>query len=86
MRLRTYEPVYIAAVSAWWRTLLTRMRKHLYENGGPIIAVQIENEFGQYGDVSRNPDDLRYLRHLIRLTRTLLGPNVVLYTTGALPH
>jgi len=24
-----------------------RMRKYLYGNGGPIIAVQIENEFGE---------------------------------------
>jgi len=83
MRLRTYEPVYIAAISAWWSTLLSAMRKHLYHNGGAIVAVQIENEFGQYGDVSKNADDLRYMKHLVHLTRQILGPHVVLYTTGA---
>ena len=81
LRLRTYEPAYIGAVSRWWINLLSRMRKHLYHNGGPIIAVQIENEYGQYGNVETNVDDERYLRHLVHLARHNLGPHVVLYTT-----
>ena len=44
-------------------------------------AVQIENEFGQFGDVLNNPQDMRYLRHLIHLARDALGPHVILYTT-----
>jgi len=39
LRLRTYERTYIAAVSAWWSTLLIRLRPHLYEHGGPIIGL-----------------------------------------------
>jgi len=43
--------------------------------------VQIENEFGSYGDVSTNPKDEAYLRNLIDLVRKHLGSSVVLYTT-----
>ena len=32
----------------------------LYSNGGPVVMVQVENEYGSYGDVSKNPDDARY--------------------------
>ena len=81
VRLRTFEATYVEAVSRWWSILLSRMRKHLYHNGGPIIAVQIENEFGQFGDVANNPSDRRYMQHLVRLARQLLGARVVLYTT-----
>ena len=81
LKLRTFEPAYIAAVSAWWTLLLRKMRKHLFQAGGCIVAVQIENEFGQYGDALNNPDDERYLRHLVHLARTLLGDSVVLFTT-----
>eukprot|EP00257_Ricinus_communis_P027182 XP_025014596.1 beta-galactosidase 17 [Ricinus communis] len=44
-------------------------------NGGPIIMVQIENEFGSYGD------DKAYLHHLIKLAREHLGERIILYTT-----
>lgn len=81
VRLRTFEPTYIDAVTRWWSILLSRMRRHLYHNGGPVVAVQIENEFGQYGDVANNPQDRRYMQHLVRLARQLLGTRVVLYTT-----
>eukprot|EP00960_Hanusia_phi_P020923 617225-Hanusia_phi.AAC.1 len=72
--LRTYEPNYIREVEIWFR-------KYLYQHGGPIVMVQVENEFGSYGDVSQNAADHKYLQHLIHLCRSLLGPQVVLYTT-----
>jgi beta-galactosidase len=43
--------------------------------------VQVENEFGSYGDVSTNADDRRYLEHLITAARTALGPSALLFTT-----
>lgn len=27
---------------------MTKMQKYLYGNGGPIIMVQVENEYGSY--------------------------------------
>eukprot|EP00013_Stygamoeba_regulata_P005238 CAMPEP_0177628690 /NCGR_PEP_ID=MMETSP0447-20121125/266_1 /TAXON_ID=0 /ORGANISM="Stygamoeba regulata, Strain BSH-02190019" /LENGTH=653 /DNA_ID=CAMNT_0019129955 /DNA_START=118 /DNA_END=2079 /DNA_ORIENTATION=- len=81
LRVRTYDDTYIAAVDAFWGELLPRVRPLLFENGGPVVAVQVENEFGSYGDVANNPDDEKYLRHLIDLARQHLGDNVLLYTT-----
>ena len=43
--------------------------------------LQLENEFGSYGDV-RVPADAAYIRHLQATAKTLLGPGAVqLYTT-----
>ncbi len=56
MQIRTFSPAYIAEVDTWWRVLLPRIWPYLYENGGPVVMVQIENEFGSYGDVTQNPE------------------------------
>ena len=45
LKLRTYEPQYIAAVDRWWRALLKVASPHAYARGGPVVLVQIENEF-----------------------------------------
>jgi len=79
--LRTYDENYIALVDEWWDVLLPMIEPYLYENGGPIVAVQVENEYGSYGDVSKNPLDKKYLLHLINRARFHLGSNVVLFTT-----
>eukprot|EP01116_Phalansterium_solitarium_P004340 TRINITY_DN1532_c0_g1_i1.p1 TRINITY_DN1532_c0_g1~~TRINITY_DN1532_c0_g1_i1.p1 ORF type:complete len:820 (-),score=80.06 TRINITY_DN1532_c0_g1_i1:93-2552(-) len=79
--IRTYEQGYISLVDAYWAKLLPIVQPMLYENGGPVVMVQIENEFGSYGDVSSNPLDKQYMQHLLNLTRLYLGPNIVVYTT-----
>lgn len=80
--LRTYEPGYMKEVATWWNTLFQNIVKpRLYLAGGPIIMVQIENEFGSYGDVSTKPLDKQYMETLVTLARQNLGQNVILYTT-----
>ncbi|WP_433794945.1 glycoside hydrolase family 35 protein [Actinoplanes sp. CA-252034] len=59
VRLRSSDPAYLEAVDAWFDRLLPVVAPFLGGNGGPIIAVQVENEFGAYG-----PEDPDYLRHL----------------------
>lgn len=39
---------YLAEVSKWYAQLMTKMEPYLYGNGGPIIMVQVENEYGSY--------------------------------------
>jgi beta-galactosidase len=46
--LRTYDQNYRYEVSKWYSQLMTKMEKHLYGNGGPIILVQVENEYGSF--------------------------------------
>ncbi|XP_076881844.1 beta-galactosidase 17-like [Bidens hawaiensis] len=73
--LRSSDPRYLALVDKWWGILLPKIAHLLYHKGGPIIMVQIENEFGSYGD------DKDYLHHLVNLTRSHLGDDIILYTT-----
>uniref|UniRef100_A0A8C4XAA5 Beta-galactosidase n=1 Tax=Erpetoichthys calabaricus TaxID=27687 RepID=A0A8C4XAA5_ERPCA len=74
--LRTMDADYIAAVDRWMGELLPRIKPFLYQNGGPIITVQVENEYGSYFAC-----DFNYLRHLMKLFRSHLGEEVVLFTT-----
>ena len=46
---------------------------------------QVENEYGYYGDVSKNRHDRTYMEYLIDQCRHYLGANVILYTTDGWP-
>jgi len=48
--LRSADPRYIAAMRAWFTRLAQEIMPLLVRNGGPIIAVQVENEYGSIGD------------------------------------
>ncbi|KAB5518257.1 hypothetical protein PHYPO_G00163650 [Pangasianodon hypophthalmus] len=74
--LRSSDPDYLAAVDKWMAKLLPMMKRYLYQNGGPIITVQVENEYGSYFAC-----DFDYLRHLVKLFRSHLGNDVVLFST-----
>ncbi|GFQ02276.1 beta-galactosidase 17 [Phtheirospermum japonicum] len=75
IRLRSSDPAFIDLVEKWWDVLLPKVSPFLYSNGGPIIMVQVENEFGSYGD------DKAYLHYLVKLARKHLGDDIILYTT-----
>ncbi|CAK6435724.1 unnamed protein product, partial [Pipistrellus nathusii] len=74
--LRSSDPDYLAAVDTWLGVLLPKMKPLLYQNGGPIIMVQVENEYGSYFSC-----DYDYLRFLQKRFRYHLGDDVVLFTT-----
>uniref|UniRef100_A0A8C3QQX8 Beta-galactosidase n=1 Tax=Cyanoderma ruficeps TaxID=181631 RepID=A0A8C3QQX8_9PASS len=74
--LRSSDSDYLEAVERWMGVLLPKMRPYLYQNGGPIIMVQVENEYGSYFTC-----DYNYLRFLLKLFRLHLGDEVVLFTT-----
>uniref|UniRef100_A0A0N4ZVM8 Glyco_hydro_35 domain-containing protein n=1 Tax=Parastrongyloides trichosuri TaxID=131310 RepID=A0A0N4ZVM8_PARTI len=76
MILRSSDKEYLKIVEKWWYMLMTRMLPLLYKNGGNILMIQIENEYGSY-DVC----DKKYLEFLRDLTWKILGKDVVLYTT-----
>jgi beta-galactosidase len=50
LTLRSRDPKYTAAVQAWFSRLSQEIKPLLLKNGGPIIAVQVENEYGSFGD------------------------------------
>ncbi|MDX3234279.1 beta-galactosidase [Streptomyces sp. ME03-5709C] len=73
IRLRTGDPRYLAAVDDYLDRLLPLVVPYLATNGGPVLAVQVENEYGAYGL------DPSYLTHLQdRLVRG--GVDVPLFT------
>ena len=76
MVLRSSDPTYLAHVDRWFSVMLPKMKPLLYENGGPIITVQVENEYGSYYTCDKD-----YLGHLHGTFRKYLGDTVVLFTT-----
>ncbi|GAA2541090.1 hypothetical protein GCM10009860_22380 [Microbacterium mitrae] len=47
--LRTSDPEFLRAVSAWYDELMPRMVPLQAAFGGPIVAIQLENEYGSFG-------------------------------------
>ncbi|NXI43342.1 BGAL galactosidase, partial [Galbula dea] len=76
--LRSSDPAYLAAVDSWLHVLLPKIKPRLYQYGGNIISVQVENEYGSYYAC-----DYGYLRHLLGSFRALLGSEVLLFTTDS---
>ncbi|XP_060086109.1 beta-galactosidase-like [Ylistrum balloti] len=73
---RTMDPVYIHYMDLWLDKLLPMLRPLLYSNGGPVIMVQIENEYGSYYACDRN-----YTSHLKDKFVSHLHDEVLLFTT-----
>ncbi|GAA3859494.1 beta-galactosidase [Leifsonia kafniensis] len=47
--VRSSDPAYREAVEAWYAELLPRLAPLQAAHGGPIVAVQVENEYGSFG-------------------------------------
>lgn len=73
IRLRCMDPRYIRAVSKYIKQLSAQVKPLLITHGGPILMVQIENEYGSYGN------DKIYLEYL-RTQWQLNGINTPFYT------
>lgn len=76
--VRSSDSIYMSHVTDWFTELFTRLKPHMYHNGGNIIMVQIENEFGSYAPLL---GDHKYLEQLCDLTESLLGKETLLFTT-----
>jgi beta-galactosidase len=56
--LRTNDPAYMGPVERWMKRLAQEVAPMQIGLGGPILAVQIENEYGNFGS------DKAYMAHL----------------------
>ncbi|MGA8743757.1 MAG: beta-galactosidase family protein [Terracidiphilus sp.] len=74
--LRSTDPKYLAAINGWFTRLAKEISPLLIQNGGPIIAVQVENEYGSFGN------DHAYMKAVksALLKSGLAAPDTVLYT------
>ncbi|PKN98886.1 MAG: beta-galactosidase [Chloroflexi bacterium HGW-Chloroflexi-4] len=74
MQVRCSYPPFIAAMDRFFDVLLKPLLSLQFSQGGPIIMVQVENEYGSYGD------DKAYLAH-IRDTLRRIGVVEFLFTS-----
>ncbi|MDQ0686255.1 beta-galactosidase [Streptomyces achromogenes] len=73
IRLRTSDPRFTEAVDRYLDLLLPPLLPYMAASGGPVIAVQVENEYGAYGD------DIAYLKHIEHALRSR-GVEELLFT------
>lgn len=61
IELRCYNELFLSKVDRYYNELLNRVKRFFASNGGNIIMMQVENEYGSYGN------DKDYLRHILNL-------------------
>ena len=74
VEIRCSNPIYIKHFERYLDRLFEEVRPSLYTNGGSVIMMQCENEYGYYGD------DKQYLQHLYDFYRGR-GIDVPLFTS-----
>lgn len=74
IRLRCMDDIYLGHVDTWFDVLIPKLAKHTIQKGGPIIAMQVENEYGSYGN------DAVYLDY-IRRGLLARGVDCMLFTS-----
>lgn len=89
LRLRCNNPEYMAKVRPFLKRMAQELRPMLVTNGGNILAMQIENEYGSYGN------DKEYLLEIEKILReskidvpffTSDGNTNYMLSGGTLPH
>jgi beta-galactosidase len=86
--VRTRDERFLGPVERWFGRLLPEVVSRQVDRGGPVLLVQVENEYGSYGS------DAEYLRRLVDLLRsggvtvplvTSDGPEDHMLTGGSVP-
>ncbi|SMF18323.1 beta-galactosidase [Cellulosimicrobium cellulans J34] len=88
VRLRTSDPVYLDAVASWFDEVVPRVAALQANRGGPVVAVQVENEYGSYGDDHAYVawvHDALVARGIDELLFTADGPTHLMLDGGTLP-
>lgn len=65
MTIRCNDEVFLSKVRRYYTKLFEILRPHLASRGGSIIMLQVENEYGSYGD------DKKYMRAIAEMYRDL---------------
>ena len=87
--LRCYNEEFIALVRRYYEALFNEIRPYLAVNGGNIVMLQVENEYGSYGD------DTDYMRAVAKIYKdnnmeclyfTSDGPTYSMLSGGTLPE
>ncbi len=88
IKLRCSDARYMEAVERYIKVMADKIKPYLITNGGPIIMLQIENEYGSYGN------DREYMKRLKTLWQengidipfyTADGATTYMLEAGSLP-
>ena len=88
IKLRCMDPRYMAAAERYIARLAEEIKPYLITKGGPVLMIQIENEYGSFGN------DRNYLERLKEVwianginvpTFTGDGPTTFMLEAGSLP-
>ncbi len=86
--LRSRDPKLAAATDAWFTQLGKQLQPLLLQNGGPILATQVENEYGSFGDDHEYMESIHHMLQDHGLAAPILytadGPQLV--PKGSLPE
>eukprot|EP01060_Flectonema_neradi_P041055 TRINITY_DN958_c0_g1_i1.p1 TRINITY_DN958_c0_g1~~TRINITY_DN958_c0_g1_i1.p1 ORF type:complete len:647 (+),score=89.11 TRINITY_DN958_c0_g1_i1:53-1993(+) len=85
LNIRTYDSSFTDPVTKYFSKLHAVVKPHLYENGGNVVMVQIESEYGSFGDVTTSTKNAMYLEYLLNETRKNLGDDILVYTSDTEP-
>ena len=73
-KIRSSDPKFLAYVRRYYEVLMAKVVPLQFTHGGPILMMQIENEYGSYGE------DKAYLKAIKELMEEL-GVDVPLFTS-----
>ncbi len=72
--LRTNDDAFMVPAAQWMTRLAQETVPLLIANGGPIIAVQVENEYGNFSN------DHAYMEHMLEIFQSTGYRDALLYT------
>lgn len=74
MKLRSNQEIFLRPAAQWMKRLGRELVPLRITNGGPIIAVQVENEYGSFGN------DHAYMARIRDIIRDAGFRDIILYT------
>ena len=78
VRLRSDDEVYLSYVRKFWEQIFRQVKGLMDADGGPVIGVQLENEYGHVGGLRGNEGEA-HMRTLMTMAKEI-GFCVPLYT------
>ncbi|CAF4772788.1 unnamed protein product [Pieris macdunnoughi] len=78
IQLRTTDADFTSETKRWFDKLFALVKPLLYGNGGPVILVQVENEYGSYGASKK------YMEKLRDIISEHVEDKAILYTTDGM--
>lgn len=69
MQIRTNDPAYLKLVEAFYRKVGEQAEGMMCRDGGPVIGIQLENEYGHCGGPSDREEGMAHMRTLKKMAQ-----------------